>query len=149
MPEYLIATDTPEIFEQFRSVLDAPGSSIRWVQEGPRVTEALNHQPADLAVIDMQIGNMGGIAVALDIRMEAEAGRIERVPALIVLDRRPDVFLARRAGVEGWILKPLDPIRIRRATSALVTGRTWYDDSYQPDPGNAALPSGSIAYSGK
>lgn len=149
MADYLIATDSRRLCEEFRSVLDGPGSTVRWVRDGALVAASLSQQPTDLAIIDMQIGNMGGIAVALDIRMEAEAGRLKPAPSLVVLDRRADVFLTRRAGVEGWILKPLDPIRIRRAAAALLAGRSWHDESYRPDPVNAAAPSGSIAGSGK
>jgi len=73
----------------------------------------------------MQIGTMGGIGVHFDIRLEIDAGRLEPFPTLLLLDRRPDVFLARRSGVTGWLLKPLDPIRLRRATTALLgVGRT-------------------------
>ena len=110
---------------------------------------ALRAQPADLAIIDLQIGSMGGIAVYLDLRMETDAGRLERVPCLVVLDRRADVFIARRAAVDGWILKPLDPIRIRRATTALLKGDTWHDNSYLPDPVAVPVPSGSIGGTGK
>ena len=47
---------------------------------GPRgeaVREEMNARPADLAIVDSQIGTMGGIAVALDLRLEADAGRLE------------------------------------------------------------------------
>ena len=94
----------------------------------------MNVRPADLAIVDSQIGTMGGIAVALDLRLEADAGRLESRPVLLVLDRRPDVFLARRSGAEGWILKPLDPIRMRKAVAALLAGGTWHDTSFLPDP---------------
>ena len=94
----------------------------------------MNLQPADLAIVDSQIGTMGGIAVALDLRLEADAGRLEPRPVLLVLDRRPDVFMARRSGAEGWILKPLDPIRLRKAVAALLAGGTWHDTSFTPDP---------------
>ena len=50
----------------------------------------------------------------------------------MLLDRRPDVFVARRSGAEGWVVKPLDPIRIRRAVTSLLDGGTYYDESYQP-----------------
>ena len=46
----------------------------------------------------------------------------------MLLDRRPDVFLARRSGAEGWLVKPLDPLRLRRADAALLDGGTYYDD---------------------
>jgi DNA-binding NarL/FixJ family response regulator len=50
----------------------------------------------------------------------------------MLLDRRPDVFLARRSGAEGWVVKPLDPIRLRRAVAALLDGGTYHDESYAP-----------------
>ena len=52
----------------------------------------------------------------------------------MLLDRRPDVFLAQRSGAEGWIVKPLDPIRLRKATTALIDGGTYHDESFQPVP---------------
>jgi DNA-binding NarL/FixJ family response regulator len=72
------------------------------------------------------------MAVCLELRLEASYDQIGHVPVLMLLDRRPDVFLARRSGAEGWLVKPLDPIRLRRATSALLEGGTFYDESYQP-----------------
>ena len=99
----------------------------------------------------MQIGTMGGVAVALDLRLEVDAGRLEAVPVLLLLDRRADVFLARRSGVEGWLVKPLDPLRVRRAVRAVLAGETWWDDtSLAPlDPVAVPFGSDSIDPSGK
>jgi len=77
---------------------------------------------------------MGGMAVCLELRLEASYGNLPHVPVLMLLDRRPDVFLAKRSGAEGWLVKPLDPLRLRRATAALLDGGTYHDDSYQPVP---------------
>jgi DNA-binding response OmpR family regulator len=132
--EILIATDAARVYEEIRSVVEAPGTTVRWVREGEAIREEMNARPADLAIVDMQIGTMGGIAVCMDLRLESDAGRLEQRPVLLVLDRRPDVFLARRSGAEGWIIKPLDPIRLRRAVSALLEGGTWHDASFTPDP---------------
>jgi hypothetical protein len=44
------------------------------------------------------------------------------------------VFLARRAAAESWLVKPLDPIRIRRAARAVLDGGTFHDESYKPLP---------------
>ena len=62
----------------------------------------------DLVVLDLQIGNMGGIAACLHLRHEAGAGRLPDVPVLMLLDRQADVFLAKRSGADGWVVKPLD-----------------------------------------
>ena len=134
MPDIVVATDSINVFDQINSVVGGPGATVRWIRSGLEVRDDLNARPADLAIVDMQIGTMGGIAVALDLRLEADAGRLDRCPVLLVLDRRADVFLARRSGAEGWILKPLDPIRLRRAASALLAGATWHDKSFVPDP---------------
>ncbi len=76
----------------------------------------------------MQMGNMGGMAVCLELALEESYLDVDHVPVLMLLDRRPDVFLARRSGAEGWLVKPLDPLRLRRATAALLDGGTYADD---------------------
>jgi DNA-binding response OmpR family regulator len=134
MPQILIAADTQSVFDEVRSVVEEPGTTVRWVRSGEAVREEMNQRPADLVIADMQIGNMGGIAVTMDLELEADAGRLEHRPVLLLLDRRPDVFMARRSGAQGWVLKPLDPIRLRSAVSALLAGGTWRDASFTPRP---------------
>ena len=134
MTEILIAADAQSVFDDIRSVVDDPDTSVRWIRRGEDVREEVNLRPADLVIADMQIGTMGGIAVSMDLKLEADAGRILPCPVLLVLDRRPDVFMARRSGAEGWLLKPLDPIRLRTAVAALLAGGTWHDASFTPQP---------------
>jgi DNA-binding response OmpR family regulator len=150
VPDVVVATDSEGLFQLVRSIIEDASTHLRWVRRGEDVRESINHQPADLVVADMQIGAMGGIAVALDLRLEAGAGRLEPTPVLVLLDRRADVFLARRSRVEGWLIKPLDPLRLRRAVTALLGGGNYYDATYQPDevalpPRVGALPSGVAA----
>jgi DNA-binding NarL/FixJ family response regulator len=57
----------------------------------------------------------------------------------MLLDRRADVFLARRSSADGWLVKPLDPMRLRKAVKALLKGGTYFDESYLPDP--VAVPA--------
>ena len=134
VPDVVIAADSQAIFDEIRSVVEDPDTSVRWVRRGEDVREEINHRPADLVIADMQIGTMGGIAVALDMQLESDAGRLEACPVLLILDRRPDVFMARRSGAQGWILKPLDPLRLRTAVSALLANGTWHDASFTPQP---------------
>jgi len=91
----------------------------------------MNEAP-DLVVVDLQMGSMGGMAVCMDLRLEESGGRAPHVPVLMLLDRRADVFLARRAGAEGWVIKPLDAMRINRAVVRLLAGQTSFDDTYLP-----------------
>ena len=88
-------------------------------------------EPPDLVILDLQIGNMGGVAACLDLRLESDVERLPRVPVLILLDRAADVFLARQADADGWLVKPLDPFRLRRAAELLLAGETMYEE---PEP---------------
>ena len=40
----------------------------------------------------------------------------------MLLDRSADLHLARRCGADGWLIKPLDPLRLRRAAEAILAG---------------------------
>ncbi len=133
VPEVLIASDEAWVREDVKAVLSAtPGMTTREVTSGAAVLPAIQERRPDLAVLDLQIGNMGAMAVCQDLRLEASAGRVDPVPVLMLLDRRPDVFLARRSHADGWVIKPLDPMRLRKAVKALLDGGTYYDESYVP-----------------
>jgi DNA-binding response OmpR family regulator len=149
MPDVLIATDAQWLDRELRAILAGPSTTIRSVQRGADVLGALKEQLADLVILDLQIGNMGGMAICHELRLEEGAGRLGHSAILMLLDRRADVFLARRTAADGWLVKPLDPIRLRRATAKLLDGGTYYDESYRPHPVLVEPRSDTIASSGK
>jgi DNA-binding NarL/FixJ family response regulator len=132
VPDVLIASDAPWVHEEVKSSLLDPDVTVREVYAGKQVLPAVQERVPDLAVIDLQIGNMGGMAACLDLRLEESSDRLPHVPVLMLLDRRADVFLARRAQADGWVVKPLDPIRLRKAIRELLAGRAYHDDAYLP-----------------
>ena len=70
---------------------------------------------------------MGAMAVTMDLRLDHSDGRTPKVPVLMLLDRVADVHLARRSGAQGWLIKPLDSLRLRRAANAIVAGQEWHE----------------------
>jgi CheY-like chemotaxis protein len=132
VPKIVVASDAPSVRSEILAVVDSPGNEIRQVSSGPELLREVAADAPDLVVVDMQMGNMGGMAVCLELRLEASYGALPHIAVLMLLDRRADVFLARRSGAEGWVVKPMDPMRIRRATTALVSGGTYHDDSFLP-----------------
>ena len=116
------------------AAIGGPDVTVRHVRSGVEVLPTLRDDLPDLVVLDLQIGNMGGMATCMDIRLEESADRLGHVPVLMVLDRRADVFLARRCGSDGWILKPLDPLRLRKALLALLEGGEFHDETGAPAP---------------
>ena len=132
MPTILVARDAPTVRAEIAAVAGTPDNAIVEARSGPDVMAQVAVSMPDLVIVDMQMGNMGGMATTLELRLEASYGKLAHVPVLMLLDRRPDVFLARRSGAEGWLVKPLDPIRLRRSVAALLAGGTYYDESYAP-----------------
>ena len=134
MPRIVIAADGRWVVDEVVAALPGPDHEVVEIQRGLAVLPWLEENDADLVVLDLQIGNMGGMAVCQELRLEEDAGRLDRIPVLMLLDRRADVFLAKRVDAEGWLVKPLDPIRVRRAVTSLLEGGTYYDTSYAPNP---------------
>lgn len=141
----LLATDADWIFDEVDAALADTSTSVVRVRTGVEVVPACRELDPDLVVIDLQIGNMGGMAASIAIHQEQDAGRLGDAPVLMLLDRGPDVFLAQRSAAEGWLVKPLDAFRLRRAAQALLAGGT-FTEGLPADPGDghddAAAPDG-------
>jgi DNA-binding response OmpR family regulator len=130
----LVASDAASVRSEVTAVVGEPGVEVVEVHTGHGVAPAVHDHEPDLLVVDLQMGNMGAMAVCLELRLEESYGNLPHVPVLMLLDRRADVFLAKRSGADGWVVKPLDPMRIRRAARALLDGGTYHDESFQPVP---------------
>ena len=127
MPKVLLATDSDVIHEEVDAALDTGDTTVRRVRHGHDVLPAIAGEMPDLVVLDLQIGNMGGMATCMALHLEAGAGRLPRVPVLMLLDRAADVFLARRSDADGWMIKPIDAFRLRKAATALLNGGTYHE----------------------
>jgi DNA-binding response OmpR family regulator len=128
----ILVSDLPALRRELRLALEGPDLEVLEASTGPECLAMLHGHEIDLAVVDMQVANMGGMAICLELRHEESYGAADHVAVLMLLDRRPDVFLARRSGAEGFLLKPLDPSRLRRAVAALLDGETYEDDTRTP-----------------
>jgi CheY-like chemotaxis protein len=116
----LVAAEAEWVRNQVRTAFVGPGQQVVEVTRGQAVRAAVREHHPDLVVLDLQIANMGGIAVAIDLRNEQSGGRLPHSTILLLLDREADRFLAARADVDGVLVKPVDPGTLRRAAKALL-----------------------------
>lgn len=121
----LIATDADEVFDEVDAALGDATTAVVRVRAGREVLPSVLELEPDLVVLDLQIGNMGGVATCLGLRNEESFSRIAPQNVLILLDRTADVFIARRSGADGWLVKPINPLRLRRAADAVLAGGTY------------------------
>ena len=103
------------------------------VTNGRLVSPAVAEHTPDIAILDMQVGSMGGMAITMDLRLDHSSGALPNVPILMLLDREADVHMARRSGANGWIIKPLDALRLRKAVNAIVAGGCYAEGVPVPE----------------
>ena len=115
----LLATDADWIVDEVTAALGGPDTTFTVCREGRLVSKLVAERTPDLAVLDLQVGSMGGMAIAMALRLDESGGLLPHVNVLMLLDRVADVYLAQRSGAEGWLIKPLDALRLKRAALAV------------------------------
>jgi len=116
----VVAADAKWVRDLVKSACTGRGQHVIEVTRGQDVRDLVGKERPDLVVLDMQIGNMGGVAVAIDLRLEGAAGRIPDTSILLLLDREADRFLAKRGDADAELVKPVDPGTLRRTVEQLL-----------------------------
>ncbi|MGH1504438.1 MAG: response regulator [Acidimicrobiales bacterium] len=127
MTVILLATDADDLFAEVDNALAGDDTTVFRVRKGADVLPVIEAKNPALVLLDLQIGNMGGVATCLAIRQEEGFGRLEKRAVGLLLDRSADVFLADQAGADGWLIKPLDPLRLRRLADELLSGASVFE----------------------
>jgi len=117
----ILATDSESVYNAVDAALGDDDIEIKRVRAGVDVSAAVREQEPAVVICDLQIGNMGGMATCLDLRMEAEMGRLPQTRVLMLLDREADVYLAKQAKSDGWLVKPLDAVSVQRAFVSVLS----------------------------
>lgn len=131
MPRVLLATDADRIHEDVDAAVAGDDIEVLRVREGVEVLPATHAGKPDLVILDLQIGNMGGMAACMDLRLDESVDLLDHTPVLMLLDRDADIFLAERSQADGWVVKPIDALKLRRAAMALLAGDTWREGRFE------------------
>jgi DNA-binding response OmpR family regulator len=113
MRTVLVVADGAWVANEVRSALSVGSWLIEEINDPRAVTARLAESRVDAVIVDMQIGSKGGMAVIRSIRQETD--ELSRPRTVLLLDRRADRFLARRAGADSAVLKPINAAELREA----------------------------------
>lgn len=113
MPTALVVSDGSWVTNEVRSALSIRSWQIEEMNDPRVVVDRIEESRVDAVIIDMQVGSAGGMAVVRWIRQATD--HTYRPRMVMLLDRSADVFLARRAGADAWVLKPFDAPKLREA----------------------------------
>lgn len=130
----LVATDAQWVLDDVMAALSSPATSFTVVTNGREVVKAVKERMPDLAILDLQVGTMGGMAITMDLRLDHSSGALPHVPVLMLLDRKADIHLARRSGANGWLIKPLNALKLRKAAQEIAAGGCFAEGLDQTAP---------------
>ena len=120
MATILVVADEPWIRNEVHAGLTRPGTVIVDHEEPATAAEAAETTGADVVLVDLQVGSMGGMAITRAIRHASATDETPGTPVVMLLDRDADVFLARRAGAAAWVTKPFTSHELRAALDPLL-----------------------------
>lgn len=111
MPKLVLVADAEWVVNQVFTALAVGDWDIETLTDPRTAPAQIMEIGPDAVVVDMQISSKGGMAVVRAIR---QAGG--RTPHMVMLlDRSADAFLARRAGADAHVQKPIRPSDLRAA----------------------------------
>jgi DNA-binding response OmpR family regulator len=116
-----VAADAYYVIDDIAAALGGPDVSFTICRDGRDVSPVVKQRTPDLVVLDLQIGSMGGMAVTMSLRLDESSGALPHVKVLMLLDRRADVHLAKRCAADGYLVKPLDPLKLKLAARAILS----------------------------
>ena len=112
MSRVLVVADDPWVVNEVHAALSIGTNELIDHEDPSTAAVAAGDESVDVAVVDLQVAAMGGMAITRSIR-DLE----HPVPVVLLLDREADTFLAGRSGATTWLVKPFTSSALRTAVS--------------------------------
>jgi DNA-binding response OmpR family regulator len=117
----LLVADEDWVVEDVEAALAETRFEITTIDDPHTAVESCKEIEAEVAIVDLQVASMGGMAVIRRIRAAVDAKVISPTPTILLLDRGADRFIARRAGADGSLRKPFGSFDLRAMVDELAT----------------------------
>jgi DNA-binding response OmpR family regulator len=115
MSTVLVVTDAGWVANEVRAALTLGDWEIQQLSDPRMALDQLEALSPDVVIVDMQVGSMGGMAVIRAIRSGTSSE--DRPRMVLLLDRSADEFIARRAGADASVIKPINAVALRQAVA--------------------------------
>ena len=122
MSRVLVVADDPWVVSDVHAALSIGANELIDHDDPSTAAKAAADESVGAAVVDLQVASMGGMAIIRSLRDSSNP-----VPAVLLLDRDADTFLAGRSGARAWVVKPFTASDLRSAV-ATVTAAPEGDD---------------------
>jgi DNA-binding response OmpR family regulator len=121
--DVLLVADLPWVADAVRAALAGTVGDLTVTDDPAGAADLALERGTGVVLVDLQVGSMGGMAVARAIRAAAHTAGVTPPAVGLLLDREADAFLAGRSAADGWIRKPFGAFDLRRLVERLRGGR--------------------------
>ena len=105
----VVADKDPYDLQALQAALVGPDREVLIVGDGENIITLATVRSPDVVVVGSSLGQMGGFAVCRELKMLADTEDIREPKVIVLLEREADVWLAKWARCDGWLVKPVDP----------------------------------------
>jgi excisionase family DNA binding protein len=113
----LVVDDDAGLRDFIRTNLEADGYSVREAGSADEGLAALDEEPPDLILLDVQMPKMDGWEM---LRRVQERHGVDAIPVIMYSGKLDQAGEAESRGAQAFIGKPLDPGRLLAATKQLL-----------------------------
>jgi CheY-like chemotaxis protein len=118
----LVVEDDPESLQMMGALLALWGHEPRLVPAGPAALDALDQEIPDVVLLDLGLPGMDGFEVARRIRSRPD-GKEVLIAAVTAFRGDEHQRLAREAGFDKYLMKPVDIDTLRQVLAQAPYGR--------------------------
>jgi NtrC-family two-component system response regulator AlgB len=120
-PQILVIDDDESIRKTLRLCLESAAYSVSLAASGEAGIALAKKQPPDLALVDLRLGGMDGLAVTRALAQEAPGALVIVMTAYATIDNAVE---AMRAGASDYLAKPFTPAAVKHVVArVLESGR--------------------------
>jgi NtrC-family two-component system response regulator AlgB len=113
----LVIDDEESIRKMLRVCLEGAGYRVTLAPNGEAGVAAAKRAPPDVALVDLRLGGMDGIAVTRALAQEVPGAVVIIMTAYATIDNAVD---AMRAGAADYLPKPFTPVQVLHAVGKAV-----------------------------
>ena len=119
-PQILVIDDDESIRRTLRLCLESADYAVSLASSGEAGIAQAKKQPPDLALVDLRLGGMDGLAVTRTLAQETPGALVIVMTAYATIDNAVE---AMKAGASDYLAKPFTPAVSYRETADLVVPR--------------------------
>lgn len=116
-PRILVIDDDESIRRTLRLCLESGDYSVSIAGSGEAGLAAAKKQPPDLALVDLRLGGMDGLAVTRALAQDAPGAQVVIMTAYATIDNAVE---AMRAGAADYLAKPFTPSAVKHVVARVL-----------------------------